>query len=149
MSLYWGLRSSRVDPFAIFDLFVVQSLRTRPTLCNPMDYSTPSFPVLHYLLEFAQTHTHWAGDVGLCCVLGLSHSFKGGTLSPSPPVLLPGEGREVTWGVKDTTWRFSCFLGWFATAADFIFSQRISDANTDIPRVTGGKSACVLPTEGS
>ena len=26
-----------------------------PTLCNPTDCSTPGFPVLHYLLEFAQT----------------------------------------------------------------------------------------------
>ena len=29
------------------------------TLCDPMDYSTPGFPVLHHLLEFAQTHVHW------------------------------------------------------------------------------------------
>ena len=29
------------------------------TLCNPMDCSTPDFPVLHYLQEFAQTHVHW------------------------------------------------------------------------------------------
>ena len=29
-----------------------------PTLCDPMDYSTPGFPVFHYLLEFAQTHVH-------------------------------------------------------------------------------------------
>ena len=28
------------------------------TLCDPMDCSTPGFPVLHYLLEFAQTHVH-------------------------------------------------------------------------------------------
>ena len=27
-----------------------------------MDYSTPGFPVLHYLLEFAQTHVHWVSD---------------------------------------------------------------------------------------
>ena len=27
-----------------------------PTLCDPMDCSTPGFPVLHYLPEFAQTH---------------------------------------------------------------------------------------------
>ena len=33
-----------------------------PTLCNPMDCSTPGFPVLHYLLEFAQTPVHWVGD---------------------------------------------------------------------------------------
>ena len=28
------------------------------TLCNPMDCSTPVFPVLLCLLEFAQTHVH-------------------------------------------------------------------------------------------
>ena len=33
-----------------------------PTLCNPMDWSTPASPVLHHLLEFAQTHVHWVGD---------------------------------------------------------------------------------------
>ena len=27
-------------------------------LCYPMDCSTPAFPVLHYLLEFTQTHAH-------------------------------------------------------------------------------------------
>ena len=32
------------------------------TLCDPMDSSTPGFPVLHYLLEFAQVHVHWVGD---------------------------------------------------------------------------------------
>ena len=32
------------------------------TLCNPMDCSTPGFPVLHYLPEFAQTHIHWVSD---------------------------------------------------------------------------------------
>ena len=25
--------------------------------------STPGFPILHYLLEFAQSHVHWVGDV--------------------------------------------------------------------------------------
>ena len=32
------------------------------TLCNPMDCRTPGFPVLHYLLEFAQTHVHCLSD---------------------------------------------------------------------------------------
>ena len=26
-----------------------------PTLCNPVDCSTPGFPVIHYLLQFVQT----------------------------------------------------------------------------------------------
>ena len=29
-----------------------------PTLCKPLDRSTPGSPVLHYLLELAQTHVH-------------------------------------------------------------------------------------------
>ena len=32
------------------------------TLCRPMDWSTPGFPVLHYLAEFVQTHIHWVDD---------------------------------------------------------------------------------------
>ena len=38
---------------------VVQSCLT---LCKPMDCSMPGFPVLHCLLELAQTHVHWVGD---------------------------------------------------------------------------------------
>ena len=33
-----------------------------PTLCDPRDCSMPSFPVLHCLLAFAQTHVHWVSD---------------------------------------------------------------------------------------
>ena len=35
----------------------VQSL-SHIWLCDPMEHSTPGFPVLHYLSEFAQTHVH-------------------------------------------------------------------------------------------
>ena len=45
------------------------------TLCNPMDSSTPDFPVFHYF-EFAQTHVHWLGDA-----IQQSHPLS----SPSPP----------------------------------------------------------------
>ena len=33
-----------------------------PTICKPMDCSTPGFPVLYYLPEFAQTHVHRVSD---------------------------------------------------------------------------------------
>ena len=33
-----------------------------PTLCEPMDCTTPGFPVHHQLLEHAQTHVHGVGD---------------------------------------------------------------------------------------
>ena len=49
-----------------------------PTLCNPMDCSMPGFPVLHCLLEFAQTHVTWVDDA-----IQPSHPLS----SPSPPAL--------------------------------------------------------------
>ena len=33
-----------------------------PTLCDPMDCSTPCFPIHHQLSEFTQTHVHWISD---------------------------------------------------------------------------------------
>ena len=47
-----------------------------PNLCDPMDYSTPAFFVLHHHLEFAQTHIHRVSDATQS-----SHLL----LSPSPP----------------------------------------------------------------
>ena len=43
--------------FVYSNFFVVQ-LPSHVQLCDHMDYSTPGFPVLHYLLEFAQSHVH-------------------------------------------------------------------------------------------
>ena len=45
-------------------------------LCDPMDCSTPGFPVHHQLSELAQTHGHWVGDA-----IQPSHPLS----SPSPP----------------------------------------------------------------
>ena len=36
--------------------------QSRPTLCNPMDYSTPRFAIHHQLPELTQTQFHWVGD---------------------------------------------------------------------------------------
>ena len=33
-----------------------------PTLCDPMNCSTPRLPVHHQLQEFTQTHVHWVSD---------------------------------------------------------------------------------------
>ena len=33
-----------------------------PTLCDPMNCSTPGLPVHHQLPESTQTHVHWVGD---------------------------------------------------------------------------------------
>ena len=47
-----------------------------PTLCNPVDCSTPGLPVHHQLLKFTQTHAHWVSDA-----IQPSHPLS----SPSPP----------------------------------------------------------------
>ena len=47
-----------------------------PTLCDPMDCSTPGLPIHHQLPEFIQTHAHWVGDV-----IQPSHPL----FPPSPP----------------------------------------------------------------
>ena len=47
-----------------------------PTLCNPMDYSTPGFPVHYQLPEPAQTNVHRVSDA-----IQPSHPL----LSPFPP----------------------------------------------------------------
>ena len=44
-------------------------------LCDPIDYSMPGFPVLHYVPEFAQIHVHGVGDA-----IQPSHPLS----SPSP-----------------------------------------------------------------
>ena len=54
--------------------------RLCPTLCKPMDCSTPGCPVLQYLPEFAQTHLHWVSDAiqpshPLLSMPSLFHSF--------------------------------------------------------------------------
>ena len=48
-----------------------------PTLCHPMDCSTPGLPVHHQLLEFIQTHVHKISDA-----IQPSRPLS----SPSPPV---------------------------------------------------------------
>ena len=50
------------SPFQHELVTVVQWLRCVPTPCNPMDSSTPGFPVLHCLPELAQTHVRRLGD---------------------------------------------------------------------------------------
>ena len=53
-----------------------------PTLCDPMNCSTPGPPVHHQLPEFIQTHVHRVGDTNQP-----SHPL----LSPSPPAPNPSQ----------------------------------------------------------
>ena len=53
-----------------------------PTLCNPMNRSTPGLPVHHQLLEFTQTNSH-----RVCDAIQPSHPLS----SPSPPAPNPSQ----------------------------------------------------------
>ena len=46
------------------------------SLCNPVDYRMPGFPVYHQLPDLVHTHVHWLGDA-----IQPSHPLS----SPSPP----------------------------------------------------------------
>ena len=71
-----------------------------PTLCNPMNRSTPGLPVYHQLLEFTETHIHRVGDA-------IQQSQP--LLSPSPPApqSLPASesfpvSQLLAWGGQST-----------------------------------------------
>ena len=75
-----------------------------PTLCHPMNCSTPGFPVLHCLSEFVQTHVHWVNDAILCHPLCLLPSIFP-SISCGLQILnfcsLGGVPHELGWGLQD------------------------------------------------
>ena len=68
-----------VGPCYLFTFYISQFSSVAqlcPTLCDPMDCSTPGLPVHHQLPEFTQAHVHWVADA-----IQPSHPLS----SPSPP----------------------------------------------------------------
>ena len=57
-----------------------------PTLCNPMNHSTPGLPIHHQLPEFTQTHVHRVSDA-----IQPSHPLS----SPSPSALNPSQHQSL------------------------------------------------------
>ena len=57
-----------------------------PTLCDPMNRSTPGLPVHHQLLEFTQTHVHRVRDA-----IQPFHFLS----SPSPPAPNPSQHQSL------------------------------------------------------
>ena len=57
-----------------------------PTLCDPMNRSTPGLPVHHQLPEPTQTHVHWVSDA-----IQPSHPLS----SPSPPAFNPSQHQSL------------------------------------------------------
>ena len=68
--------------FRLYFLQFSSVAQSCPTLCGPMNHSTPGFLFHHQLLEFTQTHVHQVGDA-----IQPSHPL----LSPSPPAPNPSQ----------------------------------------------------------
>ena len=60
------------------------------TLWDPMDCSTPGFPILHYLPEYAQTHFRWVSEA----------------IQPSHPLWTPSP-YALNHGLFPTSWLFT------------------------------------------
>ena len=60
--------------------------QSRPTLCDPMNHSTPGLPVHHHLPEFTQTHIHQVSDA-----IQPSPPLS----SPSPPAPTPSQHQSL------------------------------------------------------
>ena len=64
-----------------------------PTLCDPMNRSTPGLPVHHQLPEFTETHVHRVSDA-----IQPSHPL----LSPSPPAANPSQHQNLSQWVNSS-----------------------------------------------
>ena len=78
------------------------------SICNPMDWSTPGFPVHHQFPEFTQTHVQQVGEA-----IQPSHPLS----SPSPPAFNLSQHQALLQGVS------------FTHQVDKVFSFSISPSN--------------------
>ena len=75
------------DPKCLLESVQFSSVaQSRPTLCDPMNHSTPGLPVHHQLPEFTQTHVHRVSDA-----IQPSHLLS----SPSPPAPNPSQHKSL------------------------------------------------------
>ena len=79
----YDLKFRFITYFYIISSFQFRSVaQSCPTLCDPMNRSTPGLPVHHQLLEFTQTHLRQVSDA-----IQPSHPLS----SPSPPAPNPSQ----------------------------------------------------------
>ena len=73
--------------FSKLVMFQIRSVaQSCPTLCHPMNHSTPGLPVHHQLPEFTETHVHWVDDA-----IQPSHPLS----SPSPFAPNPSQHQSL------------------------------------------------------
>ena len=129
-----------------------------PTLCYPMNRSTPGLPVHHQLPEFTQTHMHRVSDD-----IQPSHSLS----SPSPPAPNPSQHQGLFQWVNSShevakvlefqspmntqDWSPLGWTGWISKGLARVFSSttvqkhqffsaQLSSQSLSHPYMTTGKS---------
>ena len=79
-----------IDDLDLIDIYRTDQIRSVaqscPTLCDPMNRSTPGLPVHHQLPEFNQTHVHRVSGA-----IQQSHPLS----SPSPPAPNPSQHQSL------------------------------------------------------
>ena len=93
--------------FCPLDLHFSSAPQSGPTLCDPVNCSTPGLPVHHQLPEFTQTHVHRVSDA-----IQPSHPLP----SPSPPAPSPSQHQ-----------------GLFQISLVFYFIHRINSVYKSLP----------------
>ena len=74
--IWWQKKNASAISMIISSVQFSSVAQLCPTFCNPMDCSTPGFPVHHQFLELAHSHVHWVHDA-----IQPYHPLS----SPSPP----------------------------------------------------------------
>ena len=54
----WSLKSKKHINMSIYSVQLSSVAQSCPTICDPMNCSTPGLPVHHHLPEFTQSHVH-------------------------------------------------------------------------------------------
>ena len=87
-----GVEKSRTRPSDFTFTLLIKTFQFNsvaqscPTLCDPMNRSTPGLPVHHQLPQFTQTHIHQVSDA-----IQPSHPLS----SPSPPAPNPSQYQSL------------------------------------------------------
>ena len=112
-------------------------MQSWPTLCNPMNCSTPGLPVLHHLSEFAQTHVHSVSDAIQSSHL-LSPPFSSCLQSFPASGSFPKSWLIISRGQRYRTFSFSIspsneYSGLISSRIDWLFSLQSRDSQESSP----------------
>ena len=127
---YWpcdcglGLNLSKWRFYYFYRVVVVDSLSRVQLFVTPSTAcSTPGFPVLHHLPEFAQTHVHWVGDAiqpsHPVAPFSCPQSFPAWGSFPMSQLLFASGGQSI--GASASVFPMK-IQGWFALGLTDLFA---------------------------